>query len=58
MHGVLIAAVIGGAVMMSMFAQAFMSTRERELALREKELEVRKRELDAAMAHGGLQNSP
>jgi len=44
MHGVLIAAVIGGAVMMSMFAQAWLSTRERELSLREKELDLRRSE--------------
>ena len=45
MSGILLASVIGGAVMLSIFAQAFMQVRERELAVREKELALHEREL-------------
>jgi hypothetical protein len=47
MHGILVATVIGGAVMMSMFAQAFMQVRERELQVHERELQLRERDLGA-----------
>jgi hypothetical protein len=50
---VLLAAVIGGAVMMSMFAQAWMQTRERELQVRDRELRLREEELRRSFQLGG-----
>jgi hypothetical protein len=48
MHAVMLAAALGWAVMLSMFAAAFAQTRERELAVRERELRVREAELGLA----------